>query len=151
MESTNGPIKLSVLFQLVKEESASLLKHASKTELSKLDINKVDNSRSSCIYGQMTGHCNSRRAIQLIKECSSHVYNVVNRCELTLNGSPKDKDRGNGIGIFFFSPIETMLQEIDTRQQYYPFKVTDNIRNLVNYLRGETDELVLTEEGMDVL
>lgn len=60
---------------LVKKEAANLKKNATKEELAKLDFDRLDgDSPYSCMYGQMTGHCYSNRASELIFNCCERVY-----------------------------------------------------------------------------
>ena len=137
-----------VLFELIKQEADEIIKNASEEELSVLSAAGVKNTVNGYVYGQMTGHCNSERALELIEKCCTRVYDHTENPYLLLNGSPVGKKRiGSYNQIKFFSPIEAMLLYID-RSQAYNLLMTENISNLIKYLKGETKELILTTEGM---
>lgn len=137
------------LIELVKDEAIALRQHATPHELAMLDIDTLDNTPNDCIYGQMTGYCNSPRAVELIENCCSRVYESS---DYRLNGSPKERTRSTDGGtIHYFSPIETMLAIADDKSPDFDLRITENIENLVSYLRGETDELIITEEETEVL
>lgn len=56
------------LKQLVVQEATVLKREASIKELMRLDFNSLDPQLTqSCIYGQMTGHCDSTRAQKLMQ------------------------------------------------------------------------------------
>lgn len=81
-------------------EARNLKKHAKKEELISLDFEKLDpESKSNCIYGLMTGNCNSKRAKSLILKCAKKVLVKSNEekyfnnslVDYVLNGKPKQK------------------------------------------------------------
>jgi hypothetical protein len=145
------------LFDHVKQEAAALKKYVTAEEIAKLDPSTIQNTAERCVYGQMTGDCNSERAFDLIQNCCERVYdvqyaNMQQRKEgkqwLKLNGSPKTKERRNFV-IAYMSPIESLLALSDDNDNAPSlYQATENIKNLIAYLKGETDELILTEEGM---
>lgn len=105
---------------LVQEEIANLKKYATKGELSNLNIETFNGlDPHLCIYGQLTGYCNSPRAEELMKICCPRVY-IPGDGDPTshrgLNGSPRDKSRKDVCGLYqFWSPIEVLVahQNID--------------------------------------
>lgn len=56
----------SKFFEEVKEELFNLRSNATKREIKNLNFSEFEfDDPSACIYGQMTGHCDSARAIEL--------------------------------------------------------------------------------------
>lgn len=129
-----------VLKELVIKEAQNLRKFAYKSELARLSAEHIDAEHSEkCVYGQMTGDCFSNRANNLIIKCCEKVYKVVNRFEdenyiqkAKLNGAPH-KVQGTDRNHTYYSPIEKALITMTNKQK----------QELVNYLKGETETLVL--------
>src|SRR5687767_9919523 len=120
---------------LVRHEAKALRRYATKTEIENLSFEKLDpSSRLKCIYGQMTGTCDSPRAIELIQKCASRVfeseqsgeYRVFSKARV--NGSPIGKDR-----LKYFSPIEMFIETTENR--------SSRSKKLIEYIKGETNEL----------
>lgn len=60
------------LEQLAFKEALMIKDSATKEEKNKLNIHLLDpDSKEQCIYGLLTGHCNSERAIQLLNKYAS--------------------------------------------------------------------------------
>ena len=77
-----------------------------KTNLKKLDFLKLDSDNvERCIYGQMTAHCCSQAASDLINKCCKNVYTNMhaNLKYSILNGAPRE--RIDKLSIPFLSPI----------------------------------------------
>jgi hypothetical protein len=131
------------LKELVRIEADNLRKHASGSELSKLDFDSLDvNNTQLCVYGQMTGFCHSPRAIELIKS-SAQEFVFVNEdsgfIELEFENFKnrwirKEFKSVNSVEYSerYFSPIETYIYQTDAKN-----------KELIEYLRGETDTLEL--------
>lgn len=126
--------------QLVKEEAKNLKKNATKEELNKLDFDYLSpESRSSCIYGQMTDSCFSSRAAQLIFKCTKRVYKNDSTLENNLkdapvNGIPTKERTQTGENTSYWSPIEVFIsQDVNINN--------GNNLALIKYLRGETKTL----------
>ncbi len=63
-------MKKSEFINEVENEIKMLKIHATKEELNKLNFKTFDPCKKNrCIYGQMTGQCNSERAKELIGKC----------------------------------------------------------------------------------
>lgn len=117
------------LTELVRQEAANLKKFAYKKELKNLDFNELNPLEySRCIYGQMTGHCNSPRAIKLIRQCAEKVIESVGPVSQSneINGSPKNLKR-----YMFWSPIEVFVTHAIEKKN----------KALIDYLKGETKTL----------
>ena len=120
-----NPFNFKKLDILVQNEIINLKKHATKSELSRLNINTFNgHSGDNCIYGQMTHYCFNNRASELIKACCDKIY-IPGRYtpdnHLGLNGSPKDLPRNK-----FWSPIEVEVAKLNK-------KVNINIINQLKY------------------
>lgn len=125
----------------VKAEAVALRQHATKEELGRLDADWMDpNDFTSCIYGQMTGNCNSKRAIELMQKCCTRFFKnlykefyVFDDVSSAVNGEKCDlSGRKNDEMPKYFSAVET-----------YIFTDEEKNENLISYLRGETDDLNL--------
>lgn len=126
--------------KIVIEEAKALRKHASEVEISKLDFNTLNpNSVTSCIYGQMTGHCYSPRAVELIENSCKRVYTTNGGfAESKLNGSPVGKFRRNdgkallfGLNTTYWSPIELFITKATLKQK----------SSLIKFIKGEIKTL----------
>lgn len=132
----------SKLIELVKQEAISLKANATKAELKKLNINTLDSNESDlCIYGQMTGHCESDRAHILIEKCCERVYKPKYDCELIeevkLNGKPKNLvDLGYTRLLRYVSPIETFIFHNEN-----VWNEVENNKILIDFLKGKTTEM----------
>lgn len=115
------------LKKLVLKEADNLKKFATVAERSNLNFDRLrPNNASHCIYGQMTGRCYTKRAEELLNQCTvpyKDVYDVKKRT--------KDKTFKDGV-FRAFSPIEMYILEQGAKNE-----------NLINYLKGETDQLIL--------
>jgi len=124
------------LAELAKGELVNLKKHATRLELNRLagqlEIN--NSNKYECIYGAMTGSCESERAMSLINLCSlQRVRDITNSMgvitEENFSNYPRSSFRFHKDNVF--SPIETVL-----------FLCTDNdVRNMFNYLTKDTELL----------
>ena len=110
----------------VRKEAEALKVHATKEELGRLNIEDLDPASTiRCYYGLMTGECDSPRASELIQKCTA-IY---------LDGPPRELDT---VGItsefheYRWSPIEYYIGLPDAKNA-----------NLIAYLKGETETLVL--------
>lgn len=123
------------LKDLVIQEATNLKIHARKDELAKLDIKRLDpESYSGCVYGQITGNCTNKRAIELIGLCCERVYTPGKEnyfdttIGATLNGAPSGRESGR---IGFYSPIELYITKKEQNDK------------LVAFLKDETQTLEL--------
>jgi hypothetical protein len=131
----------------VKHEVEMLKKHATKEEIEKLDYVHLDPVHmGKCIYGQMTGSCESDRAKALMDLACVRVYvgDVMIRgkeykeIQKNMNGPYKgqmwsnDWDNGVKRSYTHLSMIETYICLIGAKN-----------KKLIDYLKGETDTLEL--------
>lgn len=128
---------------LVIDEAVKLKAAATKDELSKLDFENLDgNSSYRCIYGQITGHCYSKRASQLLTQCA---MGVVHK---------SDTFKKDDFRAILKSDIRPMAVQYDTFYENWSdrcfsaielslFDMIEWHKPLIDFLKGETDTLVL--------
>lgn len=108
----------------VAKEARALRKHATKKELELLNFETFDGGDvKKCIYGQMTGDCDSDRASELIQLCAPIYF----------EGSSGGYKTNSVFEIFRYSPIE----------RYVAQYVSEKNKNLIAFLKGERKDLVL--------
>ena|SRR5688572_13360352 len=130
---------LTTMKALATQEAKNLRQHATPEELGKLDLDHLDdNSPTRCIYGLMTGHCNSIRAQELILKCCTQVYKTEgldDNLDAPLNGRPykvpENKSRHNQ----YYSPIEILIAP--------KYGGEEAQKKLVEFLKGDSDILEL--------
>jgi hypothetical protein len=130
----------------VRKEAEALRKHATPQELSRLNLSKLEpEDLDSCIYGQMTGSCYSRRACDLISICAIRYIadgdlayvrrDGFDRVAKYVTNEPIPDtyiDRTSGSEETHYSAIEA-----------YILLPEANNANLIAFLRGETETLEL--------
>lgn len=135
----------------VKAEAMALRENATEDERHKLSFRTLrPRDYDSCIYGQMTGNCVSDRASLLIFKCCTRYFDMPqDESGFYVDSFDKIKKYANGkkvkgvhsgrqlketrIGdISHFSSIETYILWPQAKR-----------KNLIAYLRGETDTLDL--------
>lgn len=116
------------LYKLVVKEADNIKKYATEDEISKLNLYYLDGNRvTKCIYGQMTGHCISKRAAELINLCSEKRLNSKSRWvkqQRTVLNSEFDS-------IPVFSPIEASLFDLCSVDQ----------KQVARYIKGECESI----------
>lgn len=66
---------MKTLIELVEEEAKALRKNTTKKERNNLNFKNFNpNSVSRCVYGQLAGDCDNKRAHKLLKQCAPLVY-----------------------------------------------------------------------------
>lgn len=119
-------MKKSEFLLEVKAELDNLKAKATKEEISMLNLENFDhNHYSRCIYGQMTGHCDSSRA----KMLSPKVYFDLGRGNLFSKQSFQKRERNN-----CYTALEKYLFMVK--------KPTH--KKIISYLKGEIDTIKLT-------
>lgn len=127
------------LAELVVKEAKNIRKHATKKEIGNLELKRLDpNSINDCIYGQMTGHCYSQRANELILVCAERVYIPINYnstiIDTRLNGKPHIIEDNSDRRYTYHSPIEKYILLAEEKKQ-------KGIEKLVKFLKGERKTL----------
>lgn len=125
--------------ELATGEAKKLKKFATKDEIDNLNLKQLDPADiSRCIYGQMTGDCNSRRAQELIGKCCTQVYDtaLVSKnydINAQLNGKPFEIPGERH--THYQSPIEMLIY--DSNGGFSARK------KIIAFLKGETETLSL--------
>jgi hypothetical protein len=129
----------------VRKEAEALKIHATKEERGKLNIKRLQpETRYGCIYGGMTGDCDSDRAIELISKCACRFIVDNSFTEIEEEGFERIRKKVNGVKVddlqdkrhgskqAHYSAIEAYILLPDAKNT-----------NLIAYLRGETEMLEL--------
>jgi hypothetical protein len=118
-------------FNNVIKELDNIKKYATKEELDKLDIYKLNSaSKYDCIYGLLTGSCFSSRATELTKLCT----NRLKTCFRSLSLIDLIKNKPRYQTCTGFSYLEHCI-----------FKYGHNNYNIISYLKGEVSDITLTK------
>lgn len=120
-------MKKTEFLQMVLQEADHLREHATDEEKGKLDFSKLQITEAQhCIYGQMTGVCDSLRAFELYgKLFDGHGGGYETFSQLLHDGvfNPADEKE------FALTPIEV----------YITMKGSKN-KSLISYIKGEINE-----------
>lgn len=128
-------------YQDVLTEATALRDLSTPEEKEKLDyIRLLPSNREKCIYGLMTGSCNSPRAIELMQKCCpQYFHNETNLDTIDLvlahvdgKDSEEVSHRSGSTVIYRFSSIEAYILIDDT-----------NRSGLIDYIKGETSAVNL--------
>lgn len=157
-KSTKPYSKRQFIADVTKEVKA-LKKHATKEELQNLDFNEFDpDKKEQCIYGQITGYCQSKRASELIFNCC--VRFVRNDLEIDDKGFEAIKEAVNGAFVgrkkslrslinnrnkhckFNNWGLNTEIGHLSAIESYILLPEANN-KNLISFLKGNTNKLVL--------
>jgi hypothetical protein len=113
----------------VKAELDNIKAKATKEELSNLNIDRFNHNRNSrCIYGQMTGDCDSRRAMELAPK----IYHRLG-----------DGDK-HGFAKQDFQKREGLNQNYYTALEKYLFMVKKPTHSkIIDYLTGKINNIQL--------
>lgn len=124
-------MKKQEFLNMVLVEADHLRKHATDEEKGRLDFDSLDiDDVTRCIYGQMTGRCNNRRANELYaKTFNSLSMETGNSNKGTVLFSVVMKSQINTEASLIFSPIEV----------YITMKGAKN-ESLISYIKGETND-----------
>lgn len=130
----------------VMHEINMLKLHATTIEKGKLDFYYFNpESPRNCIYGQITGDCRSSRAKQLIDTCCIRVIDTtlrnVNKGSFDLI---KDLINGEYTGQMWDSTgSRKTWVHLSSLEGYIQLENTEVNRNIIAYIKGETDTLKL--------
>ena len=147
----------------VLQEVENLKKFANKNEINKLDINWFDAfTPRTCLYGQLTGHCTSNRAKELMDKCCIVVVDTINFNE-TFNGVRVFQDKT-------FKEVKSLIKinsqvwknntgqawrkqtwENSSIRNYSYLSVLESyiclknakVKDIINYIKGKKEKLVL--------
>ena len=129
---------LSRLKELATIEVKNLKRCVTKEEIANLSIRRLDAEEANkCIYGQLTGHCNSPRSLQLILRCCTKVIDVRLKHEYILTSTDgasliKPYPAKWGRNFIYISPIESLIARDETAGA-----------KIIDYLQGKSKRLIL--------
>lgn len=128
-----GDGEITEKLKLLVTQEAILLRHnATQAERDHLNFNEVNPWFSDeCIYGQMTGSCQNKRAAELLESCAYPYSVTIARYSEPL-GHETFAVRPERIGIPVFSAIE-----------YYIVQRGAKLGELIDFLKCKTDKLEL--------
>lgn len=122
------------LKSLAYEEILNLKKFAEKEEIENMNFYQLKVAHSDkCIYGQMTGSCESLRAIQLLKKCA-----------VPVSDRSLDATMDNELNAVYFS-----IGAMGGNRKYYSalevwiFKYNKSNEDIIKFLKGEIETLIL--------
>lgn len=99
------------------EEAKQIVKYFSRDEINKLQKNLLDPVHGErCIYGLMTGDCNSRRAVRFIKTLPKGYIesrNFLDSTEKIFNSKIDDipEDILTCRSVYFMTPLECYIYD----------------------------------------
>ncbi len=127
-------MKKSEFLDMVQIELDTIKQNATQEEINKLNFDSFNFCNASdCIYGQMTGKCNSDRAKQLYPKSFALVYNLA-----SINETNRFKQQSLNKGDFY-TPLEKYLFMVRTNNGYKSKKH----KEVIDYLKNEITEIEL--------
>ena len=155
-------MKKEDFLKAVEHEVKTLKKLATKEELKNLNLGNFNPQiPEKCIYGQMTGHCASKRAKVLMDNACIIVTNInededdggtdkledksYSSIKKFINGKNTGqgwKDKGGNTDIF--SGTSRNYRHLSALEAYICLKGA-KIKNIVSFLKGESETLALQE------
>ncbi len=133
-------MKVAELKRLVVEEATALKTNAKLGEIEKLNFEALDpTEHTACIYGQMTGSCFSKRAMELIKKCATTMIDgrIGDTVTPVMDRQVTNKRvRVSREGTKYWSPIEVFIA-INRHEN------KAKIEPLIKFLKGEKEVLNL--------
>lgn len=127
--------RLKGLFEEVIKEAYLLRKHATEEEKNKLDLGVLDGDNAkTCIYGLLTGHCDSSRAVELLELCAKH-YTVG----FTYVREPYRKTFQRDKGFYCDSTFSE--RAVFSAIEFYLSYAADGGYKVGLFIRGDKEEL----------
>lgn len=122
-------MKKAEFLQMVKNELDTIKAKATKEEIGRLDFSKFEHySGYDCIYGQMTGLCNSKRAKELMPKVFNDIVSWDNY-ERYVSFSKQLMKKGNN-----YTALEKYLYMVKAPMH----------EKIIKYLKGEISEITLS-------
>lgn len=133
----------------VRKEAEALRIHATKEERERLDISILNPANArGCIYGQMTGHCDCKRSLELISKCTARYVRDFYFTQIADDGFERISNNVNGTSVSNLNKKRPTVFDTEDTSHYsmieaYILLPEANNASLIAYLRGETDTLTL--------
>jgi hypothetical protein len=143
MEYTFNQLKVDVL-----QEANNLKQHATIEERSKLNVGELRPYHTrKCIYGLMTGHCDSARALELIQKCTVRYIADDNFTWIDIQGFKRIQNHLNGTTVENLHRKRTNAYSSETSHfsmiEAYILLPEANNAGLINYIQGKLDTVEL--------
>lgn len=130
----------------VTKEAQALRVHATKEERERLNFAELNPEHiNKCIYGQMTGSCNSERGAALIYLCACRFIKDASLTDIQHDGFERiqRKINGNTVVNFIKNRTEDLYVTHYSAIEAYILLPDAKNANLISYLKGETETLDL--------
>ena len=125
------PTNIEDLFLLVEKECKLIKENFSQEEIDNLFDEDIDpNSVTDCIYGKMTGDCNSTRVFNFIQ---NNIFTVV-KTDYKGEQSLKVFTPENKRCYFFMTPLEEFIYNPDDENGEETIKADKRIRRVLDLL-----------------
>lgn len=126
----------SEIQKMISEEIELIADNFTAEEINKLRVSEVDgDSPKGCIYGVMTGDCNSDRVSEFIK-------NNINYVILNTNKNPSKFSSKDRTYNYFTTPVEEYIIPVE----YYDFGLFGEYSsNYNNKVRELVDRIIKTK------
>src|SRR5687767_8745177 len=129
----------------VRKEAEALKIHATKEERERLDFSALNStSVTNCIYGQMTGHCDSERSLYLIGKCAARYTRDYSLGLIYEEGFSRISNHINGTEVCNLNKKRPTVFDTEDISHYsmieaYILLPEANNASLIAFLRGETE------------
>lgn len=122
-----GTLTKKTFLEEVRAEIETIKARATKEEIDRLDLQTFHPSRTSnCIYGQMTGDCDSERAVELMAKKYEDIGALGSQSFTDLKKWGHFEENEN------FTPLEVYITMKGAKPE-----------NVIAYLKGEAETLKL--------
>lgn len=126
----------------VLTEVTNIKQYATAQEIANLDFEDLHpNHRNRCVYGQMTGDCNSERAAQLIEKCTPRFfeYGIIPPFGGTEINMARVAENVNGTKVngFVVERTTRFFVHFSAIEAYILLNNAQN-ENLINLIKGNT-------------
>jgi hypothetical protein len=129
----------------VRKEAEALRIHATVEERGRLSAQKLNPLTTRwCIFGLMTGHCDSDRAIELISKCACRFIVDNSFTNIEEEGFKRISRKANGVKVENLkSKRHGSTDAHYSAIEAYILLPEANNAALISYLRGESETLEL--------
>lgn len=121
-------MKKSVFLEMVQNELDTIKKRATKREIGRLNILTFNHKfHDLCIYGQMTGYCESKRAKKIMVKTFENVVKSLKDCNSDFLSFSKQDNKTSKDLSYGFTPLEKYLYMVKKPMH----------KKIIQYLKGE--------------
>ena len=133
----------------VLQEAKNIKQHATPEEISRLDFETLDPTKlKSCIYGQMTGNCDSYRGIELIEKCAIRFVRDSSISYIRIEGFERIQEHISGATVHdLYNKRPSRFDRGDVSHystiESYIFLPYANNAGLIAFIKGEAETVEL--------